>query len=167
MQHDKEEFGPAELDDYLNNMNVRFYLALCVPLTLFIIVFIDAQEKGIHYSLTNSVGHYIVAIACVAIWYVGAHHYHKAIKTAQRQAILTQKLLTFRKAAMAKYIAGSGGCVLAVSALYFTQDQVFLFAFGALLVLFSINRPTPYRIIKDLKLDKEERKVLREYRKHL
>ena len=167
MQHDKDQFSPAQLDDFLNNMNVRFYLALCIPLTLFIIVFIDTQEKGIAYVAASSVGHYVVAVICIAIWFVGARQYNQAINIAQKEATLTHKLISFRKAAMIKYIAGATGCVLAVAALYFTHVQVFLIALGVLLVLFSINRPTPYRIMKDLKLDKEERKILREYRKHL
>lgn len=167
MQHEKDDFPPIELDNFLNNMNVKFYLALCVPLAMFIITFIDSQEKGVPFAPTTSPVHYIVAIACIGIWFVGSHQYHKAIKVARNEFSLKEKLFSFRKAAMIKYTAGASGCILAVSALYFTHSQMFLVALGALLVLFSINRPTPYRIIKDLKLNQEERKTLREYRKHL
>lgn len=167
MQDHKDEFSPTELDNFLNNMNITFYLALCVPLTLFIVVFIDSQEKGIAFVPTTSPTHYTIAILCVLIWFIGARRYHHVVKAARNLPTLKQKLISFRKAAIVKYIAGAGGCILAVAALYFTAGQAFLIALGVLLVLFSINRPTPYRILKDLKLDKEERKILREYRKHL
>lgn len=167
MQNHKEEFTPAELDNFLNSMNISFYLALCVPLTLFIVIFIDSQEKGIAFVPTTSPTHYTIAILCVAIWFIGARRYHQLIKSARNLSSLKQKLISFRKAAMVKYIAGAVGCILSVAALYFTAGQAFLIALGVLLVLFSINRPTPYRILKDLKLDKDERKTLREYRKHL
>ncbi len=167
MQHNKDEFTPIQLDHFLNNLNIRFYLALCIPLALFIVTFIASQEKGIAFGPTTFVGYHILAIACIGIWFVGAYQYQRAVKLARNEVSLKQKLISFKQAATVKYIAGAIGCVLSVSALYFTYGQVFLIAFGALLVLFSINRPTPYRISKDLKLDKEESKILREYRKHL
>lgn len=167
MEQNKDEFGPAEIDNFLNNMNIRFYLTLCIPLLLFIIVFLDFQEKGIAFASTDSAWHYLIAIISAGTWFIGAHQYNRTVKIVQKEDTLQHKLLSFRKAAMVKYIAGALGCLVAIGALYFTKEQVFLFALGILLVLFSINRPTPYKIMKDLKLDKEERKALREYRRHL
>lgn len=170
MQKQPEKFGPVEIDNFLNGMNTRFYLSVCVPLLLFIIVFLQIQEKGTispAFEPDDAAWYYIVAIMALVIWFIADKRYKKQLSDYGKDLDLEEKLLGFRKASVQKYAIASINCLMIILFLYLTEEQIFLMAFGALLILLSINRPTAYRIIKDMKLDKEEQKALREYRRHL
>lgn len=170
MQNQTKEFGPVEIDNFLNGMNTRFYLSVCLPLLFFVIVFLNLQEKGgisPAFEPDDALWHYLLAAMALITWLWGDKLYKNGLKDLSPELNLSEKLLGFRRASVLKYTIASINCLVIILFLYLTKEQIFLMAFGALLVLLSINRPTPYRIIKDLKLGKEDQKILREYRRHL
>ncbi len=170
MSSNQETFTPAQIDDFLNNMNIAFYLGVCIPLFIFIIIFLEiGSHGGISPSFESSdpVWHPVLAIAIVLISLPGYFSYKRRLKLLGGNDSLSLKLKTFKAAAFKKYFFLFLAACMANLSLYIFEEQLFLLAFAALLIMFSIDRPTVYRLKKDLPLSKEERVTLTEYRKHL
>jgi len=165
-----EKFSAKEFDDFLNAMNIAFYWSVCIPLLLFVFICLELGTKGgISPSFENddAVWHPFVAAATVMISLPGFLIYKHKLKNLFKDLPLTTKLNAFKSAAFKKYFFLFLAAGLANLCLYIFQEQLFLLAFAVVLVMFSINRPTVYRLKKDLPLSDEERVSITEYRKYL
>lgn len=170
MTKDSDKTSARQIDHFLNSMNVIFYLGVCVPLLFFIPIFLSFQEKGgisPSFESTDPFWHPLLALIALLLSLPGYFTYKQQLKNIAAQAPLLVKLEAFKQAAIKKYLFIFLGSCVAVLCLYVFAEQIFLMAYGLLLIMFSISRPTPYRIKKDVPLSKEERVTLTEYRKYL
>jgi len=159
-----------QIDLFLNGMNTRFYLIVCLPLLLFVLVYLEVQSRtGISpaFESGDHIGHYVLSLVLGLSWFPAKKMYKRKILEQRQEESLMQKLNAFRKAAIYMYLILGSAAILAIVGLYFAQEQIYLMAFGIVLILFSVNRPTPAKIIKDMKLTAEEKRMLSEYRKFL
>lgn len=170
MNKQSEKFSPQQIDAFVNSMNIIFYLAVCIPLLFFILIFLELQERGgisPSFEKVDEFWHLVIAGITVLLSLPGYFIYKQKMKGVVVGAPLSEKLNAFKEAAIIKYLfLFSGGC-LANLFLYYFSEQIFLMAFAVLLVMFSIDRPTVYRMKKDIPLSNEEKLALTEYRKYL
>lgn len=168
---DKEgKYTANEIDQYLNSMNIIFYLAVCLPLLLFVLIFLKLQEKGgisPAFQSGDSVIHPILAFAVILFAYPGYAIYKNRIKRLMPEDGLRHKLQVFKDASIKKYLFIAFASCVANALLYYFEEQIYLMAFAILLILFSVSRPTVYRIKKDVILKADELSALTEYRKHV
>lgn len=170
MKDKEEKYTPNEIDQYLNSLNIKFYLAVCLPLLLFVLIFLKLQEGGgisPAFESDDSFMHPILAIVVISFAYPGYLIYKNKIKSISAEDGLRQKLQVFRGASIRKYVFIAFASLVANALLYYFGEQIYLMAFAILLILFSISRPTVYRIKKDVDLKEDELSALTEYRKHL
>ena len=170
MNSDQENFTPTQIDEFLNSMNIVFYLAVCIPLLLFIIIFLKLESHGgisPSFESHDPVWHPVLALVILLISVPGNFIYKSRLRLLGGDDSLAIKFKTFKAAAVRKYFFLFLAACLANLCLFIFEEQLYLLAFGALLIIFSINRPTVYRLKKDLPLSKGERVSLTEYRRHL
>lgn len=170
MSSSELDYSPKEIDQFLHSMNIIFYLAVCVPLLFFVLIFLDLQKKGgvnPSFETGESILHLLLAVAFCLLALPGYVVYKKILTQHSVEDKLQQKLKVFKEAAIKKYLfifmASCGANLL----LFFYAEQLYLMAYAVLLILFSIDRPTIYRLKKDLLLTKEEKIALSEFRKYL
>lgn len=170
MKSKEENYSATEIDQYLNSMNIKFYLAVCLPLLLFVLIFLRLQEKGgisPAFESGDSIIHPILAFAVILFAYPGYVIYKRRIKSIFPEDGLRHKLQVFKDASIKKYLFVAFSACTANALLYYFEEQIYLMAFAVLLILFSVSRPTVYRIKKDVVLKKDEILALTEYRKYL
>lgn len=170
MVKNEVDCSPAEIDGFLNAMNVIFYLAVCVPLLFFVVIFLKLQPHGgvsPSFEAGDSALHPILAIAVCLLAVPGYLIYKRMLRLHSIEDGLNQKLQMFKEAATKKYLFLFIGSCGANLLLFFYEEQVYLMAYALLLILFSIDRPTVYRLKKDLLLTKEEKTALNDFRRNL
>lgn len=154
----------ANLGQYLNTLNIIFYLAVGLPLVLFCISYIKYEEQGGLRPTTQENFHILLHIFIPAFTIISAIYaylsYRRQLKQKDLQVSLTDKLLFLYQISIKKYILLFIANMLPVIGLFLTGEQLFAGLYAIALVIFSLNRPTPLRIFRDLKLSKEEQNKL-------
>lgn len=147
--------------EYLNTLNIIFYLIVGVPLMLFCILYLKFEGQGGLQQTTQGNFNFflhalipLITLACIAGAYV---YYRKSRKQVKQKAPLKEKLLFFYRISLIQYGILFAANMLPVIGLYLSGEQIFPALYAIALVAFSINRPTLHRIIKALRLNKEER----------
>lgn len=152
------------LSEYLNVLNIIFYLTVGIPLILFCIVYLKFQGQGGLLPTTAENFYFLLHVfipVLIVITIIFAYaYYRKQLKQKHLKVSLTEKLLFFYQISVNKYIILCIANMLAVVGLYLSGEQFFAALYAITLVVFSFSRPTPLRIIKDLKLNKDEQKKL-------
>lgn len=154
----------ANLSEYLNTLNIIFYLTVGIPLVLFCITYIKYEEQGGLRPTTNEnfhVLHHVFIPAFTIITTIYPYlHYRQQLKQKDLQISLTDKLFFLYQLSAKKYFFLFIANMLPVIGLFLTGEQLFAGLYAIALVAFSLNRPTPLRIFRDLKLNKEEQNKL-------
>lgn len=158
------------LDNYFQHFNVIFYAIVSASLLFFIIIFLNIKEgAGFNPSFQpeDPSWYYLAALACFLPVVPAYMLYAGNLRAIDKEATLQEKLIPFKSAFLVKYAFIEAGNILALVLLYVTEEHLFLIVYAIMLTLFAINRPTPFRIIKDLPLSPEEQKKVRFYRRKL
>lgn len=147
--------------EYLNTLNIIFYLIVGVPLALFCVLYLKFEGQGglqqTSRDTFNLFLHVIIpllTVACIAGAYI---YYRKSRRQVKPETSLGDKLLFFYRISIIQYGILFAANILPVIGLYLSGEQIFPALYAIALVAFSINRPTLHRIIKALRLNKEER----------
>lgn len=162
----------------MESLNNLFYLM--VGLTLLSFIWIYLTIKTLTPNIIFSVPVYrpylhgiflLGAVACAIFAFVQYRRHlneQKAAETAMHPVSIMEKVRTFRAASLRKYILLTLGTVLIILGFYLSAEPNYAAAYSILLIIFSINRPTPDRLVKDMDIKKEDQeilfKALREYR---
>src|SRR5690606_6145926 len=86
------------------------------------------------FETDDSMVNYILGAALLLFLLPATYFYKRKLKLIHGDFDLMEKLAHFRSAALIKYYILGAGCLLALVGLYITQEQVYLMAFGALLI---------------------------------
>lgn len=150
--------------EYFNTLNIIFYLLVGVPLMLFCILYLKFEgQGGLQQTAQGNFSFFLHALiplttlACIAGAYV---YYRKSRKQVKPETPLREKLLFFYRISMIQYGILFAANMLPVIGLYLSGEQLFPALYAVALVAFSINRPTIHRLIKALRLNKEERHII-------
>ncbi|MDQ3394614.1 MAG: hypothetical protein M3512_10960 [Bacteroidota bacterium] len=137
-------------------VNLIFYTMVGVPLMVFLYLyleikdgkfFVDAPDVDLHLALLITIPIFI--LINVVLSYV---FYERHIKSAQPTAQLRDKLQLFYKASLLKYSFLEAATIASLVGLFLTTELVYVILYLFVLLIYSLNRPTPFRFRKAMKI---------------
>lgn len=155
-------------DQYFNSFNIIFYAVVGFSILLFAVIFLNIKQQGglnTSFGGNDSQWYYLAAVICLLFIWPAYSLYRKHLKGALQKGSLREKLEVFRSASLIKYAFLEAGNLIALALLFLTKEQLYLIVYAIMLIMFTINRPTPLRITRDLRLSGEEKDRIRNYRK--
>lgn len=152
----------SENEPLLNKLNTVFYAMVGIPLLLFVFLYLNINDGKVYINPLDpeivNVLLVILPVISLIIVLAGFIVYFKQIKVARAMEGSAAKVQAFFNASMLKYACLETGSLIAVLGYFLTSHVVFTGLYVAFLLIFSINRPTRYRMYKDLRLKQRERK---------
>ena len=153
-----------------------FYLMVGLPLLAFAWIYLNMATLNPPVFFEHPVyawfWHLPVLLVMAGLT-VGAYLWHRRqLKNyfsfaGKEQADLEEKMEVFYRVSMGKYLMLTGAVLLAVLSLYLSGHGGYTALCGVLLLIFSVSRPTPQRLGRELRLKKEEKETVKEELKQL
>lgn len=151
-------------DEYQSKLGLVFHGALALPLLPFALLFLEIKNRAFTGALEPSnlsaIINYAVPLISGLMVAQGFNSLKLKIRSVDDSDTLKAKLTAYYKAAVPLYILVSIGCLLLAVALWLTTGGILIVAFIIILFVMSLNRPTPARYAKILKLNKEEKDII-------
>ena len=88
--------------------------------------------------------------------------FHQKIKRSSQQESLLEKVGLYAAATRQRFLILFLVSVISTAGLYWTGSPGFVFLFTLTLVFFSLGKPSPDRMVRLMKLKKEDRELLTE-----
>lgn len=143
--------------EYFHKLNITFYLLIAGPLVGFCYAYLHyAAEGGLRLTLRFSWVHILLILGtglCIAF---ALYWYRQALQQLDTAWSFQQKLQFFYQKSRGLHTLLMLSNALAALGLYLTGEQLFAGVYAIALVAFSLYRPTPRRITRDLRLTKAE-----------
>jgi hypothetical protein len=151
-------------EQYYNKLQLAFNGLVAVMLVPFALLYLDIHSNGAEEYPVDEKTAYALKILLPLMSAITAVYamklFTKHLATAGEIIKLRDKLVLYFNAAVWKYLTLSASLFFAILGLWATRSSVFVVVFVIILVLLSLSRPTIRTLIVDLKLDKEEAKLL-------
>lgn len=155
----------ARLMETLNNL---FYLMVGLSLIAFVWVYLNlpAITPNIIFSVPayRPYLHGLFLLGSLALLIWSLVQYRKSIKDPGAfsgpeniQEKVIAKVSFFRATSLKLYLLLTLSTLLVVAGFYLSARPEYAAAYSVLLIVFSLYRPTPERMMKDMKMKKEER----------
>lgn len=152
------------------NLNNVFYLMVGLPLLLFAWTYLNLKliSPWVYFEepLTGTFLHALILVVVIVLPVLAYKRYKKEIATAssaskdvQNTVSLREKVNVFISASLRFYYVLTISNILVVIGFYFSAEEFYIFFYSILLILYSINRPTPDRMVKELRFKKEEKEA--------
>lgn len=158
----KLKFSTSE--QYYHMLQLVFNGLVAMMLVPFALLYLDIHSNGVEGTLVDDQTAFALKIILPLMSAITAAYgmklFTKHLATAGEINKLRDKLVLYFNAAVWKYLTLEASLLFAVLGLWATRSSVFVVVFVIILVLLSLGRPTIRSIVVDLKLDKEEAKVL-------
>ncbi len=148
-------------DDYHHQIYRIYHGIIGLSLAPFFLLFLELEVAEISESRVSGTWvlfflFLLIPLCTYLSWFVWKSNFLKYQAFDQ----LREKLIEFRNVEIKKYLILEGVCILALVGLWSTAHYFFILAYFAVLVQFSFLRPSEDRIIRVMRLTKEERKLL-------
>ena len=151
--------------DYYHRLNFVFNLMIAVPLLPFSLLYLGSVKGIVHtFVLTpkvNLIIDFITTSLVVALSYYAIREYRYQRAGIVPQSGLRNKMIHFHNCLIRMYLILMGSSCISVFGYLLTYSKIHIIAFVALLVLFSLKRPSLKMIVEQLRLEKEESEILR------
>lgn len=151
-------------EEYQSKLGLVFHGTLAVPLLPFAILFLEVKNRGyqgmIEPGMAANIINYAVAMVSGLLVAQGFNVLKRKIYRVEELNTLKAKLQLYYSAAVPLYILVGVACLFLAVALWITTGGVVIVAFVIVLFVMSLNRPTPARYVKILKLNKEEKDII-------
>ncbi len=156
----------------LENLNNVFYLMVGVPLLLFGWIYLNRKVLKPWYffedDATGAVLHIIILVVAGFVAFRAWRKYRKELSSPDfsrassfrdKEQILA-KVNYFITASRAFYGFLTISTLMVVAGFYLSAEEFYIGAYTILLVMYSVYRPTLDRMMKEMKLSKEEKELL-------
>lgn len=117
--------------------------------------------------ITGPLLHFIIFLSVVFLVTKAFKNYQQQMaaadftgSTAPKEQQVIEKANLFLNASLSFYWFLTYSTVLVLIGFYLSVEEIYIGAYSILLILFSIKRPTPDRMIKEMKLKKEDKVIL-------
>jgi len=149
--------------DYLRQLTNIAYLGMSLPLLLFGWFYLEVSnhkmaprvdERHVVWIFLSLTGLMLLS------FYMGNRLHQRKLMIARSRNTLREKLHVYKSAVYSRFIYFTVGALLITLGIYITASELFAISFSIVIVLFSINNPTLYRIVKALQLEGEERDIV-------
>jgi hypothetical protein len=148
---------------YLQKLQTFAYVCLGAPLIFFIYLYLESSVDELIPKIDEAYNTYLFlpsGIICVAMIYFNFKSYNSTLEDARTKKNLKEKLFIYREVSNRRFIIYGICCGILVVGFYLTNYQAFAASYGIMIVLFSIHNPSSRRIVNDLRLKDEEKKVI-------
>lgn len=136
-------------------LNLIFYAMVGVPLMVFLFLYLQIKDGKFVVEQPdpniNLILVYLVPIFCLLNVVLAYVLYKNQLKNTA-ELDLRDKLQKFYYASLSKYSFLEAAVILTLIGLFLTGSMLYAMLYLILLMIFSLNRPTPYRLRKDLKI---------------
>ena len=153
-----------DLKDYLYKLNNLFHVLVALPLLAFVYLYLENQVGRVQPLISNTdailVLHYILPLIIIVESGIAFIITKKSLSVFPNNDLLMKKLNDYFRISLIKYAILEGATIVSVVGYYLTLSKVYMGFYVVLLMIFSINRPTVYRISRDLKLEGEEKDIV-------
>ena len=151
--------------DFHNRINLVYHAIIAVSLIPFALVFLDidsgedaaSQLEGLTEIAVIVILLVTVFMACFQVWRNVRGHY----ETIHQDWNIKKRLIVYFNFQIKRYMQLEVGAIVSLVGLWLTTNYVFAIAYLLVLVQFSLLRPSMDKVIRDLRLNKEEREKLR------
>jgi hypothetical protein len=137
-------------------------LLLLIALPLFGIIYLYEQSGKLGENLPqlSFLGQVMVLGAGGVLLLVHYFLFHRQIKSALDQEELSEKIITYLAATKKRFFLLMGVSTASSLGLLFSSNPGFVVLFALTLVFFSLGKPSPDRMMRLLKLKKQDRELL-------
>lgn len=143
--------------EYFHVLNITFYLLIAGPLVGFCFAYLQYESQGgLKPTHHFSVLHIALLLGTALSVFFAFRWYRRAMLLVEPNWSFQRKLRYFYQQIRQMYYWLMTSNALAALGLYLTGEQVFAGLYAIVLVVFSIHRPTPRRVVRDLQLSKAE-----------
>lgn len=151
--------------EFLDKINTIYYAIVALPLVLFLLVYLRMMGDGGHRPVLNNNNvvlliQIFIGLIFLAGIFLAYFIYRKNTAEARLTGVLRKKLERYYASLLIKNSILAGVSLFLVLAMFLTGNNFFVIMYLVTLVIISLNRPSPFSMIKDLKLNKEEQEIL-------
>ena len=148
-------------EDYHHQIYRIYHGIIALSLFPFFLLFLELEVAEISEPRVPEVWMIVILVVFIPVcsylsWMVWKSKYF-SYRVAEG---LMEKLAEFRRVEVNKYLALEGVCILGLLGLWLTAHYLFIITYFAVLVQFSFLRPSEDRIIRMMRLSKEDRNAL-------
>ncbi|MDX1628622.1 MAG: hypothetical protein R3345_07975 [Fulvivirga sp.] len=151
-------------ESFHNKLSFIFHGMLALPLAAFVYLFLEIKDRDLTPAMDNEVFiPYVIGILLfisTAMVVYGYYRFRRHLREARNKEGLKTKLETYYGNAVIFYAFVEFASVLLVVGLYLTTSSFFIVGFMFLLLMLSLNRPTPQKYISDLHLADGEKDII-------
>ncbi len=150
--------------DYLNMLNMAYYVEVGIPLVLFLAIYL--RNKALlsthgFIKLDDMLVKGLILVLIVGLILIGESIYRKRLKVDFSQFFLQSKLHVFFQASLLRYSAYFGASIVGILGLFYFMEGVFVGMYMVTLFAVSILRPTKKRIIATRIFNEKEIDILK------
>ncbi len=152
-----------EVTDYLNMLNMMYYVEVGLPLVLFLAIYLNNKELlsangflGFQQVVIKSV----ICLGVIASILIGESIFKRRLKVDFSQSFLESKLHSYFQASIIRYSAYFIGALMAISGMFYFMEGAFVGMYMVALFAVSMIRPTKKRIIATKIFTEEEVEVI-------
>jgi len=156
----EESQGGYSVKPFYDKLNLVFNAILALPLLAFVWLYLESNAGRLLPILDNSAAetlNFIIPIIVFGVIFASFYLFRIRISKIDRSIDLEPKLNAYFVVCVVMYAMLESALVISLIGYYLTLANVFIGMFVIVLVFFSLHKPTPYRIVKNLQLEGEER----------
>lgn len=154
---------PLDAKTYLQKLQTVAYVSLGFPLVFFIYVYLESSAEQLQPKIPSAyflvVMIPVLLISAASIFW-SFKKYNSMLAESIENPSLIQKLAVYRTANNYRFIVYGLIAVLISLSFYLTNYEPFAAIYGILLVLFSIHNPNTHKIVRELKLEHQEKEII-------
>jgi hypothetical protein len=149
--------------EYLRKLTTIAYLNMSVPLLLFGWLYLETSTNRLEPRVESKWTLWIFVVSSllmILFLYLGNRSYHYRLSEARKQKRLVDKLLFLKEGVRIRFTYFGFAGLIVTAGIFSTASELFAIPFSMVVVLFSINNPTLYRIVKVLQVKDEEKDTI-------
>lgn len=146
--------------EYLRQLINIAYISMSIPLLIFGWLYLEVSTNRIEPIVSPDKVNMIFILSTVitiGLLWMGNRRYQQKLSLARTEETLVNKLLLYKKAVFIRFLLFGIAAMVTTIGIYLTASELFAITFSIVVVLFSINNPSLYRIAKALQLEGEEK----------
>jgi hypothetical protein len=148
---------------YFKNLN-RIHLAMLGGMVLFVIValYLELSQTGLHLDENKGAEIYFMIVAILTVSGILGSKllYESLTKKAQKKEDIIEKMQAYQSAVIVRFAILEGATLFAI-VVFLLASEMLVLAFAAVLLLFFVGaKPTKQKAITDLRLNKENQKMV-------
>ena len=151
--------------DYHHQIYRIYHGIIAISLVPFFLVFLELEVTSIKQPRVENFLIWFILLTGIpfcfylswSVWKGDQFKYE-----LDRKLSIKEKLISFRTLEIKKYVWLEIACAISLLGLWLTAHYLFVISYFAILAQFSFLRPSEDRLVKSMRLSKEERKRMHE-----